>query len=80
MTDKGSIELPFLLVGGVASAVLVVVNWLELADAGAARVIAWAAAITIGIRVWQKFLKPLAGIPNRLDRIEEHLGIGAKES
>ena len=80
MNTRGSIELPFLLVGGVSSMVLLVVNWLELADAGAARIIAWAAAVTIGIRVWQKFLKPLAGIPHRLDRIEEHLGIGAKES
>ena len=78
MKDRGSIELPFLLVGGVSSMVLLVVNWLDLADAGAARVIAWAAAVTIGVRVWQKFLKPLAGIPHRLDRIEEHLGIGAK--
>lgn len=75
MNDRGSIELPFLLVAGVASMVLAAVNWLDIADAGAARIIAWAAAVTIGIRVWQKFLKPLAGIPHRLDRIEKHLGI-----
>lgn len=75
MSEKGSIDLPVLMVLGVASSVLAVVNWLDMADSGAERIIAYAAAIGIGVRVWQRFLKPLAAIPGRLDRIEKHLGI-----
>ena len=75
MSDRGSIELPFLMIVGVASTVVAVVNWLDLVDSGSERIVAWAAALAIGVRVWQRFLKPLAMIPGRLTRIEKHLGI-----